>query len=94
MRIFDTFSLFSSTYAACESGWTFDGVDSCWMVKKNNVNFEDAKSYCASEGATLGVPNTYIIDNVVRIFNIFYALKIPRTMTAISKIYFFLYLLL
>ena len=75
MRIFDIFTLLGSTYAACESGWTFDGVDSCWKVKKNNVNFTDAKSYCESEGATLGVPNTYIIDNVVRIFRFFNYLK-------------------
>jgi len=66
MRIFDIFALLGSTYAACESGWTFDGEDSCWMVAKHIMNFEGAKSFCEYWGATLGVPNTYIIDNVYR----------------------------
>lgn len=66
MRIFDIFALLGSTYAACESGWTFDGEDSCWMVFKHIMDFEGAKSFCEYVGATLGVPNTYIIDNVYR----------------------------
>ena len=49
----------------CDEDWTFDGVDGCWSVIKNHVDFNDAKNACTAKGATLGVPNDLIVDTVV-----------------------------
>ena len=59
------FGLTVATDNPCDEDWTFDGVDGCWSVIKNNVNFNDAKNACATKGATLGVPNDLIVDTVV-----------------------------
>ena len=59
------FGLTVATDNPCDEDWTFDGVDGCWSVIKNNVNFNDAKNACTAKGATLGVPNDLIVDTVV-----------------------------
>ena len=40
------FGLAVATDNPCDEDWTFDGVDGCWSVIKNNVNFNDAKNAC------------------------------------------------
>ena len=56
---------FLGTAEPCESGWTFDGVDKCWKVLETPQTFDAAKISCEAENAKLGIPNEFIIDNVV-----------------------------